>query len=611
MKINRLTRKIFAVILAGVLVIPAAGTTYAAETDNAAEDIDLESLQEDRLEALEENAGEYAEDSFIIEGTSREEAEYAASLIEGSELRMNEDEDLAVIYLPDDVSLEDVYTDDEMGSVLPKIMENSYVTLFDTDAQGNTLEPSAPDFELTDDRAEKQTYLNYIDLKDTWKYSKGAGVTVAIIDTGIDIDNSEFAGKISEDSFNASEGVTVKSAGMGVIDDTVGHGTKVASVIAAAMDGNGVVGIAPDAELLIIKLELDSSGNLSVADCLFGFEYAVNHGADIINMSFGTTEDCFINYTARAAAGGVIMVASAGNDGTSTPMYPAADPDVIGVGALAQNSWDIADYSNYGAGIFVVAPGTVYTTTINETYRSANGTSFASPVVAAAIALYLSYNGGATPAKIQELLKTTSVDLGDEGMDETFGYGALDVYKLVFGENGPVYKDGFVLEDGVYNYYIDNVFMGGYTGIVKSSIEGTSAWYYVINGVYDDSAEGLTRKADGSASTWYYVQDGKYVKTAAGLARKADGSSTVWYYVLNGKYTKNTGLAKKADGSSATWYYCLGGKYVKGVKTVCSKADGSADKLYYVKNSKYTKATGTVIIDGIKYVVTNGVAVAA
>ena len=170
--------------------------------------------------------------------------------------------------------------------------------------------------------------------------------------------------------------------------------------------------------------------------------------------------------------------------------------------------------------------------------------------------------------------------------DFTANDGTVDVSTTLYAK-WVVTKNGFILEDGQYNYYVDDVLMSDYTGIVKDAIDGTTAWYYVKNGVYDSTAKGLAKKADGSAATWYYVQDGKYVSTAEGLAQKADGSATTWYYVS-------------------------GGKYVSGVKTVCSKADGSSSKLFYVKNSRFaSQSTGTVTIDGVKYIVTNGIAVKA
>lgn len=453
---NKILIKINVILLSFALTLALCPYFVSAENDTSAAldfsvQTDEELTAQERIKLLEENEGSFDETSFIIEDTSREEAESTAALFSGSTVRMSESEDMAVVYLPDGTTVEDVYKSAQVETLLPKISENSYISLMDTytDAYGNILTPEAPDYDITDGGYAYQEYLSYVNLKDTWKSTTGKGITVAIIDTGIDIDNSEFSGKISNDSYNASTGETVSQSGMDVIDDTAGHGTMVASVIAAAMDGYGVVGIAPDVSLLIIKLVKDSSGLLSAGDAKLGIEYAIAHGADIINMSFGTERaDVFGTYTEKAYDAGVIMVASAGNNANDTPMYPASDDCVIGVGALGSSAsgnysqaWDLANYSSYGIGTLLAAPGNVYVTARGGSYARGTGTSFAAPVVSAAVALYLSYHGKTTPEYMIKLLKASSVDIGQQGADDKFGYGALDIYTLVFGETVTVTYD--------------------------------------------------------------------------------------------------------------------------------------------------------------------------
>ncbi|MCF0230014.1 MAG: hypothetical protein HUJ76_10035, partial [Parasporobacterium sp.] len=141
-------------------------------------------------------------------------------------------------------------------------------------------------------------------------------------------------------------------------------------------------------------------------------------------------------------------------------------------------------------------------------------------------------------------------------------------------------------------------------GIIKGAINGKTAWYYVKNGKYN-KAVGLTQRADG-AGGWYYVVNGIFDNTAVGIVRKADGTGG-WYYVVNGKYNnKATGLARKADGSSSKWYYVKNGKYTK-YTGIAVKADNSSTIRYYVQNGAFTKFTGTVVSEGIRYNVVNGV----
>ena len=284
-----------------------------------------------------------------------------------------------------------------------------------------------------------QTNLQYLGLGDIWKetrgkFADGSKVKVAIIDSGIDVDHPDFYDEngrsiISERSYNANTDITVAKGGIQVIDDTYGHGTNVAGVIAAQMNKVGVVGIAPDVELLVVKISVNADNKYSGADIALGLDHAIAEGVHVINMSFGAVRDtnAYGKQCGEAVAKGIIMVASAGNNADAQTHYPAADPRVIGVGALEYNSWDLASYSCYGENSDLVAPGGVYTTSIGGTYDRVYGTSFASPTVAAAIALYISKNGVTPYTELRERLLSTCVDLGEQGEDAYFGHGALDI----------------------------------------------------------------------------------------------------------------------------------------------------------------------------------------
>ncbi len=248
---------------------------------------------------------------------------------------------------------------------------------------------TVPNYRVSDSLYGNQSYIN---VGNAWSSYRGSGVTVAVIDTGIDTDHSEFVGKISEYSYNASEDKIVKdytltdgSYDWSLIEDEQGHGTSVAGVVAASMNGEGVVGIAPEVTLLIIKAECDENGNFyRTSDLVFGLYYAIERDVDVVNMSFGSTapNNPFKKATELAVDGDIICVATAGNNATAGLTYPAADEHVIGVGALKENSWELAEYSNYGENSDVVALGTTYTTKTNGDYGVSTGTSLASPIVA-------------------------------------------------------------------------------------------------------------------------------------------------------------------------------------------------------------------------------------
>ncbi len=252
----------------------------------------------------------------------------------------------------------------------------------------------------------------------------------------------------------------------GLSDYSGGHGTHVASMISSQINGVGSVGIAPDAELIFIKCAKDDV--FPSKDWINGaIEYAIEVGADIINLSIQSYAVDNIIYngqtsgkapekatTAYADAinkawdNGAIIVSAAGNYNTDYASYPANNDNVICVGALANESLDTkADYSNYGNGgtktddngnryaygdIDLVAPGGGYGANAksNNSYSSSSwgGTSFASPLVAGAIALYKEAHPEVTQKGIIKALYDSCYDLNDENY---FGNGRLDVTKFI------------------------------------------------------------------------------------------------------------------------------------------------------------------------------------
>ena len=410
----------------------------------------LDKIQTAALEELETGRGTYDAQSIVLYDTNRAEAEELAEKL-GASLRITKDGRFATLTLPEGVTIEDVYSSKENRELLSKFSVDYEVRTTDVDeltAETATRLTSRPEYTVTDTEYSLQTYYDYLNLKNTWAYTEGYGVTVAVIDTGIDTDHPEFAGKISEYSYNASEDKIVKDYDISVIEDEQGHGTAVAGVIAAQFDGVGTIGIAPDVTLIVIKAECDENGNFKrTSDLVFGLYYAIERDVDVVNMSFGTGENAFASATQLAIDSDIICVAAAGNKSTSELTWPAADENVIGVGALADGSWELAEYSNYGENVNVVAPGTVYTTAIGGGYGTINGTSFSSPITAGVIALYLSQNRYQEFRNVTEVLYASCYDLGDLGCDWYYGYGAVDVSALMLEEKGTV----------TFNYLTDEI----------------------------------------------------------------------------------------------------------------------------------------------------------
>ena len=391
---------------------------------------------EDKRQELEDNKGLYSEKSIVLSDTNEETLKTLSEKI-GASYRMTKDGSYGVLYLPEDSSIEEVFSEEEIEAFVPEMSPDYYAHVSAMDATGRTLIAARPNYEVIDDMYSQQSYLDYLNLSDTWNVTKGENITVAIIDTGIDTDHREFAGRISEYSYNASEDKVVKDYGMEVIEDEHGHGTQVAGVLAAGMDSYGITGIAPNVNLIIIKCECDEYGRfVRSSDLVFGLAYAIERDADVVNMSFGTDFNIYSKYTALAKDSDIICIASAGNEGSSLPVYPAADPYVIGVGAMDQETWSRASYSNYGDNVKLLAPGTTFSAAIDGGYQYTTGTSVSCPIVAGAAALYLSQHPHTDFDTMEALFEASSIDLLPLGADWENGFGLLDIYALVCAEKG-------------------------------------------------------------------------------------------------------------------------------------------------------------------------------
>jgi len=179
-----------------------------------------------------------------------------------------------------------------------------------------------------------------------WPRTKGAGVRVAVMDTGINMSHPDRGNVVGSVSFVTTEAV----------EDFDGHGTHTSGTIAAADNDIGVVGVAPQADLLIAKV-LDNTGTGQTSWLISGIEWAVANNAKVISMSLGSSDYSAALDTAcsNAYAAGTLLVAAAGNDNVNTPFYPAAFASVLSVAAVDQSK-NKASFSNYGPTIALAAP---------------------------------------------------------------------------------------------------------------------------------------------------------------------------------------------------------------------------------------------------------------
>ena len=251
-------------------------------------------------------------------------------------------------------------------------------------------------WEPTDPHAGSQWANSTNGLIDAWDLSLGSPeVVIAVLDTGVGSDANLGNRLLPGASFVDGDPHI----------DHSGHGTWVASIAAASHDSVGIAGVCPGCSILPVQVA-DESGFVPWAAAANGITYAVDAGADIINLSFGAPHPSQIvaDAIAYASANGVTVVGAAGNNGTADPFYPAATDGVIGVAAhddrLQRYQW-----SSHGSWADVSGPG-CSTGLVNGNYSSICGTSFAAPWVAGVLGLAFSANGTMTPADAEAFVES-------------------------------------------------------------------------------------------------------------------------------------------------------------------------------------------------------------
>lgn len=263
-------------------------------------------------------------------------------------------------------------------------------------------------------------YYNDINIYPSWsKQYTGAGVKIAVIDSGIDMHHPDLklAGGISFAPYSSS------------YDDDDGHGTHVAGIIAGQGKEDGMEGIAPGSKLYAVKY-LNQAGDGGISELLQSIEWCIDHHMDIINMSFVFDNDILPIHEEMNAAyhHGILLVAAAGNGGAdSHVMYPAAYSSVIAVSAV-NNDNHISSFSSRGKAIEFAAPGfQIYSTYYHHSYAVLNGTSMAAAFVTGVLALIEEANPSFSAEEVRSYAEKHAFDLGETGRDSLYGYGLIQI----------------------------------------------------------------------------------------------------------------------------------------------------------------------------------------
>ena len=334
---------------------------------------------------------------------------------------------------------------------------------------------------------DNQWNMRQMFFPDAWDViTDASSVIVAVVDTGVDTDHSDLIDNlIAGQNFVSDIDGNVYPDDY---DDQNGHGTHVAGIIGACgNNGTGVAGTAWQVKIMPVRV-LDAEGNGYTSTIAKGINWAVENGANIINLSLGGKSNDPLLKTAidNAVAHGVTVIAAAGNhdsfNSSTAVCYPAQYANVIAVAALDADG-NVASYSNYGPAVDFCAPGgdtntAIYSTLNNDTYGYEAGTSMACPHISGLAALLYADNittpSAITPSAIKDRLQKYVIDKGAWDFDNYYGHGMPDTYAVLKGythktRNTRVFlgkKDGtksnFIFPDDEGNFSITKIAAGTY-----------------------------------------------------------------------------------------------------------------------------------------------------
>ncbi|HAN20771.1 MAG TPA: hypothetical protein DCP51_03720 [Clostridiales bacterium] len=292
-------------------------------------------------------------------------------------------------------------------------------------------------------------------------------VTVGIIDSGIDYSHNDLIGNVD---FTLAKNIYLNTSD---VTDINGHGTFIAGIIGADVNGTGVVGVNKSVTMVPLKVSYDSTGNAYVSTRIDAVNYAATYGIDILNMSYELSSRSTLLETAVNNYNGLFITTS-GNDGLDIDInINGKCNDIenwIVVGASGSLD-ELPSFSNYGATyVDLFAPGDwVYSTTLNNTYGYKLGTSYAAPHVAAAAAVIMAHATHLTPLQVKDLLLNTTVYCSafDNKCVTDGRLSLINAVNYLYNEVRPAYSKGDVTGDGRITstdyLIIQRIFLGTYT----------------------------------------------------------------------------------------------------------------------------------------------------
>ena len=351
---------------------------------------------------------------------------------------------------------------------LCEFVEEDELMLFDDVDINYTETDTQTDYDListpNDPYLSEQWHLSHLNIDSAWNYTTGtSSIKLAVIDSGIYRDHPDLINSNIMSGYDFYYDVTV-------FEDRVGHGTAVTGIIAATTNNSiGITGISPNISIVPLCVA-SADGSVSESGVTSAIYFAADSGCDVINLSLGGNDTSAISSAIEYAYNhGCIIIASAGNSGTSRYNYPASLNNVISVGSINRDS-SRSTFSNFNDKIDVVAPGEdIFTTddpskSAGSYYGPHDGTSFSAPCVSAIAGLVVSFYPSITPTDFENLVKTASIDIGAAGYDIYTGYGVINASGMI---------QRYSTEKVWYQTHVQDIGWQGY--VCNGAVSGTSA----------------------------------------------------------------------------------------------------------------------------------------
>jgi len=385
-----------------------------------------------------------------------------------------------------------------------------------------------PDTTANDPYFGNAWHLPKIQATTAWGTTRGDEITIAILDSGVDANHADLAGKLVA-GWNFYDNNSNTS-------DVYGHGTKVAGAAAATTDNAmGVASVAGNARIMPIRIT-DTSGMGYTSMMAKGLTWAADRGVRVANISFGGAGSSTVQSAAQYLKNkGGLLIMAAGNSGSESTIAPS---DTLVVVSGTTSSDARASWSSYGRFVDVAAPGAgIWTTVRGGSYSAVSGTSFASPVTAGVVALMMAANPVLSPSDIEKHLFSSSVDLGSAGVDKYYGYGRINAAAAVLAVQGAAPADTTAPTAAIASP------TGGATvaGLVPISVSasdnvGVSRVELLVNG---------SKLASDTTSPYGFSWDSTQL---------ADGTATLtaYSYDATGNYSSHTVTVKVANTTETT-----------------------------------------------------------